>query len=743
MSLLAPLYVLGALGIGLPILLHLIRRQPKGKWLFSSLMFLQPTPPTLSRRSRLDNWPLLLLRALALLLLAAAFARPFLRGSLLQPDETIGRRIVVLLDTSASMRRGDLWKQATSKVSELLASLKPRDQLALVSFASTPALIFTFEQSTSLDLSGRQKAVTEVISKLSPGWSTSNLGDALSFGADLLASDDGIGTIVDSEDGVQPKADESPLHLVVISDLQASGESNLASLQSYAWPKSVKVEPQVVSPSQNTNAWITILKPQDEQSGEDIANDAESNTSPNTSPNTSASGGGSVASGRRTRVRVSNASDSTGSDFFLVWETADGKTMDSTRTPVNIGPGQSRIVQMVEPEDSILNAEMMRLVLSGDDHDFDNCRYVLRPKALQQEVVFAGRVEDEPRQSLFYYLKRAPLDTTDRSVSIKTVDDALPLGTLDFYRTPMVVVANEVADKQIELLRQYVLSGGGLLWVLDSSLNLDAAQEALRLLGEAPELTVSAAQPGDYAMWSQIDFKHPLFKPFADTKYNDFTKIRFWTHRVLAGVPASWQSLASFDDGTPALLEFAIGKGRVWVMTSGWQPVDSQLSLSTKFVPLLRGMAAFFAKDLTHNQSLDIDGESPFQPSATAEIERDGAPAIPYRAKGDFASLASPGLYRFVDGEKQQPFAINVGEDESKTQPLSFDDLERMGVAFGPLSDGEQTLTQKRQQRDVELENRQRLWQWLLLAALLMLASESWLSGYMDRRQSRVGQESP
>ena len=45
MSLLAPLYFLGALAIGLPILFHLIRRQPKGEVEFSSLMFLRPSPP--------------------------------------------------------------------------------------------------------------------------------------------------------------------------------------------------------------------------------------------------------------------------------------------------------------------------------------------------------------------------------------------------------------------------------------------------------------------------------------------------------------------------------------------------------------------------------------------------------------------------------------------------------------------------------------------------------------------------
>ena len=51
MSVLAPLYLLGALGISLPILFHLIRRRPKGEIEFSSLMFLDPTPPRLTRSS--------------------------------------------------------------------------------------------------------------------------------------------------------------------------------------------------------------------------------------------------------------------------------------------------------------------------------------------------------------------------------------------------------------------------------------------------------------------------------------------------------------------------------------------------------------------------------------------------------------------------------------------------------------------------------------------------------------------
>ena len=82
MGLLAPLYIAGMVAIALPILFHLIRRTPEGRQAFSSLMFLQPSPPRITKRSRLQNILLLILRALALALLALAFARPFFTGGM-------------------------------------------------------------------------------------------------------------------------------------------------------------------------------------------------------------------------------------------------------------------------------------------------------------------------------------------------------------------------------------------------------------------------------------------------------------------------------------------------------------------------------------------------------------------------------------------------------------------------------------------------------------------------------------
>src|SRR6266576_2179757 len=101
MSFLAPLFLLGGLAIALPVIFHLIRRTTRERTIFSSLMFLSPSPPRLTRRSRLEHLLLLIFRCAILCLLALAFARPFLkRATVTEPPSGVGKRLVVLLDIS-------------------------------------------------------------------------------------------------------------------------------------------------------------------------------------------------------------------------------------------------------------------------------------------------------------------------------------------------------------------------------------------------------------------------------------------------------------------------------------------------------------------------------------------------------------------------------------------------------------------------------------------------------------------
>ena len=159
---------------------HLIRRTPRGEVPFSSLIFLTPSPPRLTRRSRLDHILLLILRGLALCLLAFAFARPFLRE---QAQWNLGqdtqRRTAVLIDTSASLRRVDLWGRAQAIARQAIADCGPTDELAVFAFDATTRPVLGFREASSLDRSRRQAVATARVDALVPTWSATNLGQAL------------------------------------------------------------------------------------------------------------------------------------------------------------------------------------------------------------------------------------------------------------------------------------------------------------------------------------------------------------------------------------------------------------------------------------------------------------------------------------------------------------------------------------------------------------------------------------
>src|SRR5438876_12199219 len=108
MTFLAPVFLAGLAALAIPLLVHLIQRERKRVVEFPSLMFLRRIPYQSVRRRRLRNWLLLALRAAALTLIVAAFARPLVRqGPPAVATAAGAREAVALLDRSASMGWGE------------------------------------------------------------------------------------------------------------------------------------------------------------------------------------------------------------------------------------------------------------------------------------------------------------------------------------------------------------------------------------------------------------------------------------------------------------------------------------------------------------------------------------------------------------------------------------------------------------------------------------------------------------
>src|SRR5258706_14648571 len=79
MAFLTPAFLLGLGAIAIPVLIHLIQREKKRVIEFPALMFVRRIPYQSVRHRRIRHWALLLMRAAAIALVVAAFARPFRR----------------------------------------------------------------------------------------------------------------------------------------------------------------------------------------------------------------------------------------------------------------------------------------------------------------------------------------------------------------------------------------------------------------------------------------------------------------------------------------------------------------------------------------------------------------------------------------------------------------------------------------------------------------------------------------
>lgn len=738
MSFLTPLYIAGLLAVSLPVVFHLIRRRPAERVLFSTLMFLEPSPPRFTRRSRLENWPLLLLRALAVCLLALAFARPFLRHeNSIGIDRRPAQYAAVLLDTSASMRRAKLWDDALAQARSALAQFGNNDRVAAYTFDRELRPLVDFDDWGALEPPNRAKLVGEKLAKAAPGWGATDLGGALIATVDALRSRM-------QRDGQARRPPSATV--VLISDLQAG--ARLDRLENYAWPRDVNLLLRPVAAKTTTNAGLHVVAESPDPS----------------SPETP----------RFVRAMVFNAADSSRQKFRIRW--ADSKGTGVIEAPdVYVPAGSSRAVRVPVPA-SLRSAT--QLVLEGDDHDFDNVAYVVPRAKRDFTIVFFGRGETDDPKHLRYYLQRAFPETTHRKVEILTGDAGAPAVSSVHAEVHLVIVAQPLSDEQVEPLQRYARNGGTVLVVAGSE---RTAWEFGRLLGRA-DLDVREADVDNYAMLGDVDFSHPVFEPFRDARFSDFTKLHFWKYRRLDGkLVGDCKLLARFDATDAALLEKPLDAGRVLLLASGWHPRDSELARSSKFVPLLNSLLEYAARKRQGTTRCTVGDailiSSVTQPSlhTAARGLRPPQPSVsPGRTPGSSATAAAtavrpklrlpdnrvvrlaseqktfdatvvPGVYEIVTSAETTHVAVNLAPEESKTSPLPLERLESLGVRLEDrdLSSSESDARRTRQLRRQELENRQKLWRWLMLAALGVLGIETWLAGRTAVRQLASERDNP
>ncbi len=681
MNFLAPFFLVGAAAIAGPVIFHLIRRTTRQRTAFSSLMFLQPSPPRITKRSTLEHWLLLLLRCIALALLALGFSRPFLKDTaIIDPPASAPKRIAILVDTSASLRRAGLWDAARHAAETALQRASEQDQVQLFTFDREVRVIFSFAEWNAAAPSERVALATARLTTVSPGFGGTDLAHALIAASEALAEADGKQTI-------------SPRHLVVVSDLQEG--SRLTALQAYEWPKKLTVELAPIAGKPTTNAGLQWLA---ESADTDRAADPT------------------------TRFRVVNAPDSTREQFKVGWADATGAFIGAP-SDLYVPPGQTRVVALPAP-----TRAADRVVLTGDDDAFDNTVYAIPPAPVKLDALYFGTEKPDDTRQPFYFLRRALPDS--RRFSVKLTAHAPDAPLLASETAPVFFVTDSVSASTAASLRAAVLAGKTVVCAPRST----AAMASLAPLFGVESLNAAEIAPANYAMLGEIDFRHPLFAPFADPRFSDFTKIHVWRYRkIAADVTPGARLIAKFDNGDPALLDIPLGRGRVILFTTGWAPEDSQFALSSKFVPLLYALLELSGNVAEHPMQFFVGDPLPLPAEGGTVTLPDGS-TRPVAAGATFTDTTTPGLYRTAQGR----YAFNLDPAESRTAPLPRDELEKLGVPLAvPAAEAAHDTAHRAILQGTEAEGRQKLWRWFVAATVLILLVESALAGWTARRPAQ------
>jgi hypothetical protein len=680
MTFLTPAFLLGLAAVAIPVLIHLIQRERKRVVEFPSLMFVRRIPYQSVRRRRIRHWLLLLVRAAAVALIVAAFARPFLRESATAAVVAGGaREVVILLDQSASMGYGDHWQRAQDAARAVLRGMGADDRATLVLFGRNAE-----ENMRATSDRARLEAAVSA-ARVTAG--ATRFGPAVKLAESILS--------------------RSPMkrrQAVLISDFQKTG-----------WTGSEEAR----FPDGMTLTTVSV------------ASDKTANLSvPSVAFNRTAFSG-------QERIAVtaglSNKGDEPLRDVPVTLEVA-GHEIETQRAMVPAhASGSVTFTQFTLTGPNVRGA-----VRAGSDPmPADNVfHFVLSPSEPVSILVVDGGGGD----ASLYLAKALSIGTTPTfQVDVVPTGRVAP-GSFD---KRSVVILNDTMFPPAGgagVLKKFVERGGGLLVVTGERASWPAGEADLLpgKLGAAVDRTSGRAGSLGY-----LDYSHPVFEIFKAPRSGDFSAAHIFQYRALEPTPAD-RVLARYDDGAAAAVERRVGDGRVVAWTSTLDDSWTDVAVKPVFLPLVHQLVRYLARYeqpaswFTVGQVLDLNARSRGRADrivVTPSGERIG-PSGNAQSQG-ILELNEQGIYelRTVVASAGRPESIAVNIDPAESDLAAMDPRELVAAVTGhaTIEEGEPAAPQDMTREEVE--RRQGLWWYLLFAGLLLLAAETVISNRLSRKE--------
>src|SRR5580692_8328616 len=135
MGFFTPWFLAGLLAVGLPVWLHLLRKHKSQPLPFGSLMFWEHHTQSSIKHRRLRYLLLFALRTALFILIALAFAHPYIERKSI-PFQHTGAITVLAIDNSLSMGAGGLCDQAKQMAKSEIGGLRAGERAQVLAFGS-------------------------------------------------------------------------------------------------------------------------------------------------------------------------------------------------------------------------------------------------------------------------------------------------------------------------------------------------------------------------------------------------------------------------------------------------------------------------------------------------------------------------------------------------------------------------------------------------------------------------------
>jgi len=681
MGLLAPWFLAGLAALGVPVFVHLLRRDVTPPRPVSSLMFFERGTQSSTRYRRLRYLLLFSLRAALLLSLVLAFANPFVRWAMANAN---GHTYLIVLDNSFSMRAGTRFAEAKRQALAVLAA-KPHNDKAQIMALGGQIEILTQPINDDAQL-------RTALASIQPGDGHASFGE-LARAVRALA-----------------EALHGPIDVELFSDMQRSAMP--ANFADVVLPGNARLLLHSVAEGDAPPNWTVESM------------EAPTQLSDPKDP-------------RYSRVRAVIAGFHTPEAVKTVSLVVNGKTIATRK--VNV-PANGRATVDFTPLDVSYGFNRCAISIDGGDvlAADDTSVFAVR-RSDPGRVLFVHAAGDSRSATYF----GAALSAAGQGSFLLQSLAGEQTADLDPSRFAFVVLSDSATLPPLfaHTLAQYVAKGGSVFIALGTRVE---RHEPIPLWGGVVLNTRNYARSGTAAAVGQVDFSYPALQqtePSGDNGGWADVKV-FYAAEV---DPAQARVVARLPDGLPLLLEKQVGEGRVLLLTSGLENLTNDLPLHPVFVAFVDKAARYLSGSDRLSGSRPVDAfvqlRAAAVPSGTAAsieaIDPDGRRPLSLSEARTARTLrlTRAGFYqiRFANG-RDAMIGVNPDRRESDLEALPKDVQQLWsGSARSGVSHSVSNVAGQ--------ENNQRvsLWWYVMLLALGTAVAEMAVSsGYLGTQREEA-----